>query len=116
MTTYTANVYAADGGFEYDILQDGVRSIHQDFDPNMPGFVPMDQATATSRAAAVVLRLQNADLLPLLLLQQVGAQAALDKAIFDGDTFGNPPSSQALVATARTVLDTINAQIAAAQP
>lgn len=116
MKTYTSNVFAAGGRFEYEILQDGVRSIHQDYDPDQPGQTSMDEATATTKAAAVVRRLHNADMLPLLQLQLVGAIKALDTAKSDSLLYGNPDEAEALVSMAQGAVNNITAAIAAAQP
>lgn len=110
---YTKNVYAADGRWEYDILLDGVTFIHQDFHPVESGQVPMDEAGANSNADAVIARLTAADMLPLLRLQLVGANAALALAISDSNAFGNPQEAQDLVAAAQAAVDSITAAIAA---
>ncbi len=56
---YTIRVYQVEGGWEYDILSDGVVIIHQDFDPDAPGQEAMTQERANEAAAIVLARLTN---------------------------------------------------------
>jgi hypothetical protein len=58
---YEKHVYAVDGRWQYTIFQDGVPSVVQDFDPELPGFEPMSEARANELADAVIQRLLNAD-------------------------------------------------------
>lgn len=48
-----------DGGFGYEIRQDGAAIIAQPFNPDLPGSVPMSREEAESKAAVVLARLET---------------------------------------------------------
>jgi hypothetical protein len=58
---YTKHVYEVDGHWQYTILQDGVPSIVQDYDPELPGYEPMSEERANEMADAVLARLSAAE-------------------------------------------------------
>jgi len=51
-------VFPVGEGFGYDILQDGVVIIHQEYDPDLPGFESMSEAEARAKADIVLQRVQ----------------------------------------------------------
>ena len=58
--TFTVEIYPVGSGFGYNILGDGSVIIHQDFDPEAAGDVPMDHDRATAMSGVVVARLMSA--------------------------------------------------------
>ena len=55
----TIRAYEVDGRWQYEICDEGCCFVRQDFDPDEPGLVPMDQFTATSKAEVVVSRVTD---------------------------------------------------------
>lgn len=52
-----SRVFFADNRWQYEIVDDaGTVLIAQDYDPDAPGFVPMDETSARSKAEAVLSR------------------------------------------------------------
>lgn len=59
MITY--RLFDVPGGHGYEILRGDQVVMHQDFDPDEPGFIAMNEATARTKAEAVVARIIAAD-------------------------------------------------------
>ena len=59
---YIKQIIEVDGRWQYTILQDGVPSVVQDYDPELPGFEPMSKDRANQLADAVIARLEAADI------------------------------------------------------
>lgn len=55
--SYAKNVYQTDAGWQYDITSDEAVIIHQDYDPEAPGLILMDEARANEAADVVLERL-----------------------------------------------------------
>lgn len=56
----TKRVFEAEGRWQYEIYQDGVPFIKQDFNPGADGFLPMTEEDANTLAEEILRRMQNA--------------------------------------------------------
>lgn len=56
----TKRVFEAEGRWQYEICQDGVSFIKQDFKPGTEGFVPMVEDEANFFADEMLRRMQDA--------------------------------------------------------
>lgn len=112
MNHYTFNVLDSGDRCEYEILQNGVRSVFQDYDPDEPGQTPMTAEVAAAKAAIVVRRLQRVDLLPILEQQMVVATAVLAKTRADAEASPDPSAYDELVDAATGAVAFIQKQLA----
>lgn len=56
----TKRVFETEGRWQYEICQDGVPFIRQDFKPRADGFLPMTEEDANTLAEEILRRMQNA--------------------------------------------------------
>ena len=55
----TKRVFETEGRWQYEICQDGVPFIKQDFNPGADGFLPMTEEEANTLAEEILRRMQN---------------------------------------------------------
>lgn len=55
----TKRVFKKETGWQYEIYQDGVPFIKQDFNPGADGFLPMTEEEANTLAEKILRRMQN---------------------------------------------------------
>jgi len=55
----TKRVFETEGRWQYEIYQDGVPFIKQDFNPGADGFLPMTEEDANTLAEEILRRMQN---------------------------------------------------------
>ncbi len=55
----TKRVFEVEGRWQYEIYQDGVPFIKQDFNPGADGFLPMTEEEANTLAEEILRRMQN---------------------------------------------------------
>lgn len=55
----TKRVFEAEGRWQYEICQDEVPFIKQDFKPRADGFLPMTEEEANTLAEEILRRMQN---------------------------------------------------------
>ncbi len=55
----TKRVFEVEGRWQYEIYQDGVPFIKQDFNPGAGGFLPMTEEEANTLAEEILRRMQN---------------------------------------------------------
>jgi len=55
----TKKVFKKETGWQYEICQDGIPFIKQDFKPRADGFLPMTEEEADTLAEEILRRMQN---------------------------------------------------------
>jgi hypothetical protein len=111
MPEYTSRVYQVGNRWEYQVLQDGAVSIHQDYHPDDPGHFAMSQASATAWAAEAIAQCVYNDAQQVFLASLLTAEDAARSNDADKLAAAKAASfaAQAAALTAQAALTAANA-------